>query len=116
MNIFVKIFNLKMIKNDIYIILIILLRIIYINTDSNSENNESDANVYILGELSNLKCSSDFITSFEGKTHIKTPINSNITFSFSFLDNKKDSHYIECIIMTEEIPRILTENDSNSKK
>jgi len=105
-----------MIKNDIYIILIILLRIIYIKADSNSENNENDANSYLFGELSNLKCSSDFITSFEGKTYIKTPINSNITFSFSFLDQQKDSHYIECTIMPEKIIRLLTENDSNSKK
>ena len=105
-----------MIKNDIYFILIILLRIIYIKTDSNSENNENDAKTYLFGELSNLKCSSDYITSLEGKSYIKTPLNSNITFGFSFLDNIKDSHYIECTIMPEEIPKILTENDSNSKK
>ena len=105
-----------MIKNDIYFILIILLRIVYIKTDSNSEKNENDAKTYLFGELSNLKCSSEFITSFEGKAYIKTPINSNITFSFSFLDNIKDSHYIKCIILPEEIPRILTENDSNSIK
>lgn len=102
-----------MIKNDIFIILIILLRIVYIKSDSSSENNEK---TYLFGDLSNLKCSSDFITSFEGKTYTKTSINSNIIFSFSFMDNQKESHYIECTILPEEIKRMLSENNSNLKK
>jgi hypothetical protein len=88
----------------------LLLRIDYIKNDDNSKQT-----IYYIDDLTNLKCiTSNYSTTFSTITNSKTPIKSNINFSFTLNDLEKISHSGKCTILGENTLRRMNEYEDDT--
>ena len=88
----------------------LLLRIDYIKNEDNSKQT-----IYYIDDLTNLKCiTSNYSTTFSTITNSKTPIKSNINFSFTLNDLEKTNHSGKCTILGENTLRRMNEYEDDT--